>query len=179
MISWTLLYITLHIFEYIFKLWFRLKAQLEMHKRNAHIRSVNFCVTMIVFNQELPRQVILRNSEFYESKMYLVWKLWLLSCSYITPTQFFRIFLISSLFHNFIFIYIWWIADISPLSQCCSNDSQKGKWKNEHRRNREKKGIEPWYFNFKPRNQILNFVSDLLHSQFLRPSKILLLNLKH
>ena len=139
MISWTLLYITLHIFEYISKLWVRLKAQLEMDIRNAHIRSVNFCVTMIVFNQDLPRQVILRNSEFYESKMYLVWKLWLLSCSYITPTQFFRIFLISSLFHNFIFIYIWWIADISPLSQCCSNDSQKGKWKNEHRRNREKK----------------------------------------
>ena len=66
--------------------------------------------------------------------------------------------MIPSLFHNLIFIYIWWIADISPLSQCCSNDSQKGKWKNERRWNREKKkGIETWYFNFKPRNQILKF----------------------
>ena len=39
------------------KLWVRPKAQLEMHIRNAHIRSVNFCVTMIVFNQDLPRKV--------------------------------------------------------------------------------------------------------------------------
>ena len=65
--------------------------------------------------------------------------------------------MIPSLFHNFNFIYIWWIADISPLSQCCSNDRQKGKWKNEDWRNRERKGIETWYFNFKPRNQILKF----------------------
>ena len=39
------------------KLRVRPKAQLEMHIRNAHIRSVNFCVTMIVFNQDLPRKV--------------------------------------------------------------------------------------------------------------------------
>ena len=48
------------------KLWVRPKAQLEMHIRNAHIRSVNFCVTMIVFSQDLPRQVWI-----YEYKMYL------------------------------------------------------------------------------------------------------------
>ena len=39
------------------ELWVRPKAQLEMHIRNGHIRSVNFCVTMIVFNQDLPRNV--------------------------------------------------------------------------------------------------------------------------
>ena len=31
----------------------RPKAKLEMHLRNAHIKSVNFCVSMVVFNQHL------------------------------------------------------------------------------------------------------------------------------
>ena len=44
------------------KLWVTPKAKFE----NAHIRSVNFWVTMVVFNQDLLRKV-----EFYEYEMYL------------------------------------------------------------------------------------------------------------
>ena len=114
---------------------------------------------MAVFNQDLLRKV-----EFYEYEMYLDEEI---KAPFMLPHNskfddfseyYLRChFLIPSLFHIFNFIYIWWIADISPLSQCCSNDSQKGKWKNEDWRNRERKGIETWYFNFKPRNQILKF----------------------
>ena len=45
-------------------------------------------------------------------------------------------------------------------------------------RKKRKKGRETLYFNFKPRNWILNFVR-LEHSQLLKPSKVLLLELKH
>ena len=50
------------------KLWVRPKVKLEMHikMKNAHIRSVNCWVTMVVFNQDLLRRV-----EFYEYKMAL------------------------------------------------------------------------------------------------------------
>ena len=120
------LYNNAYIWLYLLtaKLWVRPEAKLEMHIRNAHIRSVNYKVTMVVFNQDLLRKV-----EFYEYKMYL-------DLQIVAPIMFlysskFNIFLeycvrchflIPSLFHIFNFIYIWWIVDTSLLSQCCSND---------------------------------------------------------
>ena len=61
-------YNSAHIWVYLLnaKLWVTPKAKLEMLIRNTHIRSVNFWVTMVVFNQDIVRKV-----EFYEYKMYL------------------------------------------------------------------------------------------------------------
>ena len=39
------------------KLWVRPKAKLEMDIRNAHVKSVNFLVSMVVLNQHLLREV--------------------------------------------------------------------------------------------------------------------------
>ena len=39
------------------KLWVRPKAKLKMYIRNAHIKSVNFWESMVVFNQHLIRKV--------------------------------------------------------------------------------------------------------------------------
>ena len=38
-------------------LWVRHKAKLEMDIRNAYVKSVNFLVSMVVFNQHLLREV--------------------------------------------------------------------------------------------------------------------------
>ena len=61
-------YNSAHIWVYLLnaKLWVTPKAKLEMFIRNTHIRSVNFWVTMVVFNQDIVRKV-----EFCEYKMYL------------------------------------------------------------------------------------------------------------
>ena len=115
-----------YIWEYLLnaKLWVTPKAKLEMYARNAHIRFVDFWVTMVVSNQDLLRKV-----EFYKYKMYqdveIMAPFMLLHTSKFNNFLEYCVkchFLIPSLFHNFNFIYIWWIADISPLSQCCSND---------------------------------------------------------
>ena len=106
------------------KLWVTPKDKLEMYTRNAHIRFADFWVTMVVSNQDLLRKV-----EFYKYKMYqdveIMAPFMLLHTSKFNNFLEYCVkchFLIPSLFHNFNFIYIWWIADISPLSQCCSND---------------------------------------------------------
>ena len=106
------------------KLWVRPKAKLEMHIRYTHIRSVNIWVLMVVFTHDLLRKV-----EFYEYKMYLDVEI---VAPFMLPhnSKFNNFseycvrchFLIPSLFHIFKFIYIWWIVDITPLPQCCSND---------------------------------------------------------
>ena len=49
---------------------------------------------------------------------------------------------------------------------------------NEDRGNREKKGREIWYFNFKPRNWILKFSQSYSIHNFLWQSKVLLLDVK-
>ena len=110
------LYNNAYIWLYLLnaKLWVRPKAKLEMHIRNAHIRSVNFGVTMVVFNQDLLRKV-----EFYEYKMYL-------DLQIVAPIM----FLYNSKFNNFLeycvrcHLLIPSLFHIfhSLLSQCCSND---------------------------------------------------------
>ena len=52
-------YNSAHIWVYLLntKLWVRPKAKLEMDIRNAHVKSVNFLVSMVVFNQHLLREV--------------------------------------------------------------------------------------------------------------------------
>ena len=110
------LYNNAYIWLYLLnaKLWVRPKAKLEMHIRNAHIRSVNFGVTMVVFNQDLLRKV-----EFYEYKMYL-------DLQIVAPIM----FLYNSKFNNFLeycvrcHLLIPSLFHIfhSLLSQYCSND---------------------------------------------------------
>ena len=132
------------------KLWFTPKAKLEMHIRNAHIKSVNFWVTMVVFNQDLLRKV-----EFYEYKMYL--DVEIVAPFMLLPNSKFnnlseycvrRHFLIPSLFHIFNFIYIWWISVLCRNVGLMIIKSANEKMNTEKIK---KKGREAWYVNFKLR----------------------------
>ena len=113
-----------------------------MHVRNAHVKSANFGVLMVVFNRHVFNQF-----EFYEYKMYLDVKIvalfMLLHNSKFNNFSEYCVrchFLILSWFYNYNFIYIWWLVDISPRHVALMiTDSQKCKWKNEDRGNREKK----------------------------------------
>ena len=116
---------------------------------------------MAVFNQDLLRKV-----EFYEYKMYLDEEI---KAPFMLPHNskfddfseyYLRChFLIPSLFHILNFIYISWIVDTIPLSQCCSNDYwwSKVQMKKWTERKWRKQGRETWYFDFKPQNQIFKF----------------------
>ena len=116
---------------------------------------------MAVFNQDLLRKV-----EFYEYEMYLDEEI---KAPFMLPHNskfdnfseyYLRChFLIPSLLHIFNFIYISWIVDTIPLSQCCSNDYwwSKVQMKKWTERKWRKQGRETWYFDFKPQNQIFKF----------------------
>ena len=67
------MYMTVHIFEYIswmlsyaFKTVWTTKKQNQTYIKNAHIKSVNFWESMVVFSQHLSEKF-----EFYEYKMHL------------------------------------------------------------------------------------------------------------
>ena len=124
--SWTLLHITVNVFEYIpwmLNYWLDLKLNRDLYRK---------CTYQMCWLLEVDGSVnqhLLRKFEFCEYKMYLNVEIVVPSmllynskfnnfsencgrCHLLTP----------SWFHNYNFIDIWWLVGISPLSQCSSND---------------------------------------------------------